>query len=163
MCSGPYGFFDALDYTRPAPGESFDAVQAWMAHHVGMTLVALTNVLRSDIWVQRFHADPLVKAAEQLLHERVPRVVVKRTAEPGLQDAPERAELAEPSVARVVDTTNASMLAAAPRVALLGSGSYTVMLNHSGSGYSLHNTMAVTRWRADATTDDLGQFSISKT
>jgi cyclic beta-1,2-glucan synthetase len=151
---GPYGFFDALDYTRPAPGQPFDAVQAWMAHHVGMTLVALTNVLRSDIWVQRFHADPFVKATEQLLHERVPRVVVKRTAEPGLQDAPERTELAEPPVARVVDTREAS----APRVALLGSGPYTVMLNHSGSGYSLHNTMAVTRWRADATTDDTGQF-----
>ncbi|HEY0928965.1 MAG TPA: glucoamylase family protein, partial [Gemmatimonas sp.] len=151
---GEFGFFDALDYTRPTPDEPFGAVHAWMAHHVGMTLASLTNVLQSDVWVRRFHADPLVKAAEQLLHERVPRVVVKRTAEPGQQEAPTRPELAEPPVARIVETAEAS----APRVALLGSGPYTVMLNHSGSGYSLHNTTAVTRWRADATTDDTGQF-----
>ena len=34
---------------------------AYMAHHVGMTLVALTNVLQQDIWQARFHADSLVK------------------------------------------------------------------------------------------------------
>jgi hypothetical protein len=47
-----------------------------MAHHVGMSLVALDNVLRADIWQQRFHADPLVRSVELLLHERIPRRLV---------------------------------------------------------------------------------------
>ena len=155
---GAHGFFDALDYTRPNPGQPFGTIHAWMAHHVGMTLVAFTNVLASDIWTRRFHADPLVKAAEQLLHERVPRVVVKRPAEPEHRDIPERTALAEPPVARMVHAVDGSV----PRIALLGSGSYTVMLNHSGSGYSRHEAMAVTRWHPDSTADDAGQFCYLK-
>ena len=42
---GPYGFLESLDYTRPAPGQPFALVETWMAHHIGMSLVALTNAL----------------------------------------------------------------------------------------------------------------------
>src|SRR5207244_2701016 len=74
---GPYGFRDAIDYTRPDPGERFAIVNNYMAHHVGMSLVALTNVLTSEVWQRRFHEEPLIRAAELLLFERVPtRVLV---------------------------------------------------------------------------------------
>ncbi len=73
---GPYGFRDALDYTRPNPGQTYAVVCAYMAHHVGMGLVALTNVLDSQRWQHRFHADPIVRSAELLLHERLPRRLV---------------------------------------------------------------------------------------
>src|SRR6185436_10424618 len=63
---GEYGFRDALDYTRPAPGEKFGIVRNYMAHHIGMSIVALTNVLEGDVWQERFHADPLVRSAELL-------------------------------------------------------------------------------------------------
>ena len=48
-------------------------VRAYMAHHAGMTLVALANALLDDPMVRRFHADPRVQATELLLQERVPR------------------------------------------------------------------------------------------
>ena len=50
-------------------------VTSYLAHHQGMTLVALANVLAegSADTVKRFHADPRVKATELLLQERVPR------------------------------------------------------------------------------------------
>src|SRR6185436_271893 len=63
---GEYGFRDALDYTRPGPGEKFGIVRNYMAHHIGMSIVALTNVLEGDVWQERFHADPLVRSAELL-------------------------------------------------------------------------------------------------
>ena len=44
-----------------------------MAHHEGMTLVALANALLGDRMVERFHAEPRVQATELLLQERVPR------------------------------------------------------------------------------------------
>ena len=74
---GPYGFRDALDYTRPEPGEPF----ARGAHLHGAPrrdgLVALANALdRRSVWQRRFHADPLVRSAELLLHERMPRRLV---------------------------------------------------------------------------------------
>ena len=50
-------------------------VPAYLAHHEGMTLVALTNALLGDRMVERFHAEPRVQATELLLQERVPRDV----------------------------------------------------------------------------------------
>ena len=47
-------------------------IRAFMAHHQGMSLVALDNVLQTDRMEQRFHADPSVQATELLLQERIP-------------------------------------------------------------------------------------------
>ena len=156
---GDNGFYDAVDYTRPEEGHRFAIVYAHMAHHIGMTLVALTNVLRNDIWQERFHADPLVKAAELLLHERVPRRLVLRKAQPS-RPAETRPE--SDRDVPVVREVTAEEGAAGPRVALLGSAPYTVMLNHNGSGYSRYESLAVTRWRADRTQDGDGQFCYVK-
>ena len=57
---GAYGFYDALDYTHLGPDESMAIVRAYMAHHVGMSVVALANALsvakgNSDgVWPRRF-------------------------------------------------------------------------------------------------------------
>jgi cyclic beta-1,2-glucan synthetase len=84
---GEYGFFDAIDYTdrRPEPVAHVEhkpttgvIVPAYMAHHAGMTLVAIANVLQGDRMVERFHLDPRVQATELLLQERVPRHVAHR-------------------------------------------------------------------------------------
>ena len=41
-----------------------------MAHHQGMSLLAVTNLLRTNIFQTWFHANPRVRAAELLLNER---------------------------------------------------------------------------------------------
>jgi cellobiose phosphorylase len=151
---GPYGFREALDYTRPAPGLPFALVETWMAHHVGMTLVALTNVLTGQVWQRRFHADPIVRAAELLLHERVPRrleLQEPQTARAG--EALPDPELDRP-VVRELDTPDTP----SPHIALLGHWPYTVMVSHCGAGYSRFEQLAVTRWRSDGTRDAAGQF-----
>ena len=72
---GPYGFHEALDYTprRLPEGASVAVVESYMAHHQGMSLVALGNVADRLAMVERFHADPIVQATELLLQERMPR------------------------------------------------------------------------------------------
>ena len=134
---GEYGFCDALDYTRPAPGERVALVRAYMAHHIGMTLVALTNVLRDDVWQDRFHADALVKSVELLLHERVPRRLV---AAASAARATRRRAARSGHRAAGRSRRERRTARAAPRVALLGSAPYTVMLNHNGSGYSRYES-----------------------
>jgi cyclic beta-1,2-glucan synthetase len=151
---GAYGFCDALDYTRPVGDAPFARVQTYMAHHIGMTLVALTNVLHDDVWQDRFHDDPLVQSVALLLHEQIPRRLVLQE----VQAVPE--EDARPTLATdspVVREVN-TLMPAAPRIALLGAQPYTVMLNHSGAGFSRYQDLAVMRWRADGTRDDTGQF-----
>jgi cyclic beta-1,2-glucan synthetase len=155
---GPYGFRDALDYTRPNPDQKFAVINAYMAHHLGMGLVALTNVLCTGVWQRRFHTDPLVRAAELLLHERIPRrLVVREPQRARLDEAMPEPELEQPAVRRVDDPDTPQ-----PHVALLGEPPYTVMVTHCGGGYSRYESLAVTRWRADGCRDATGQFQYVK-
>ncbi len=74
---GAYGFYDAIDFTprRIARGKEHEIVRTWMAHHQGMTLVAISNALCDSAMQRRFHADSRVAAAERVLHEKAPRVL----------------------------------------------------------------------------------------
>ncbi|MFN7987339.1 MAG: glucoamylase family protein [Thermoanaerobaculia bacterium] len=161
---GPFGFFDAVDYTpsraadaapdaKPGPGPgSGVVVRNWLAHHQGMTLVALANVLRGDLMVDRFHADPRVKATELLLQERIPReapVIEPRPAEETrvTQAAPART----PRRIRSPHTPY-------PRAQILSNGGYVAIVTNAGGGASLCRGRAVTRWREDRTRDPGSQF-----
>ena len=155
---GRYGFYDALDYTRASPGERFTIVRTYMAHHVGMSVVALTNSLLADVWPRRFHAESMVRATELLLHERIPRRLI-------LQDANEARALEvlpDQSKERVSVREFTDADTVQPHVALLGQRPYTVMVSHCGAGYSRYENLAVTRWRSDATLDNMGQFCYVK-
>ena len=151
---GPYGFRDAIDYTRPDPGSTRAVVGTYMAHHIGMSLVALTNALQRQVWQRRFHADPLVRSNDLVLQERIPRrLVVQRT---GNEDEPvptTPVEIAKPAV-RETDTPYTSQ----PRIALLGNVPYTTLITNAGGGYSRYGDIVVTRWRRDTTRDNHGEW-----
>ncbi len=155
---GAYGFYDAVDYTRPDPGKPYAVVHTYMAHHIGMTLVSLTNTLLAQLWQQRFHNDPMVRATALLLDERVPRRLALQEAQTARPDeAPPAPEPAKP-VVREIATPHTPQ----PHVALLGHTPYTVMVSNSGGGYSRFEDLAVTRWRTDGTRDNTGQFCYVK-
>ena len=65
--AGAYGFYEAADYTQ---GKDPVLVRSWMAHHQGMCLLAVTNLLRDKVIQRWFHGTPRVRAAELLLHEK---------------------------------------------------------------------------------------------
>jgi len=70
---GEFGFYEAADYSRnrqPKGGSKYVLVLSWMAHHQGMSLLALTNFLVGKPFQRWFHADPRVRATELLLHEK---------------------------------------------------------------------------------------------
>jgi cyclic beta-1,2-glucan synthetase len=72
---GAYGYYDACDFTpsRMSNGRNHEMVRCWMAHHQGMILVAAATVLGEMSMQRRFHAEPMVAAAERILQEKVPR------------------------------------------------------------------------------------------
>ncbi len=74
---GRYGYYESIDYTptRVPEGAAFAIVRAFMAHHQGMTIVALANVLLGSVMRGRFRDEPAVQATELLLQERTPRTV----------------------------------------------------------------------------------------
>jgi hypothetical protein len=67
---GAFGFYESVDYSTGV--HNGEIVREWMAHHQGMSLLALLNCLHDDIVQHWFHSNALVQSAELLLHE-VPR------------------------------------------------------------------------------------------
>jgi cyclic beta-1,2-glucan synthetase len=153
---GKYGFREALDYTprRLPEGASVAIVKSYMAHHQGMALVALGNVLHDHAMVERFHADPIVEATELLLQERIPRdVLVARPRAEEVRSAADVRDLVPPVLRRFTSPRDAI-----PRTHVLSNGRYAVMVTTAGSGYSRWGDMAVTRWREDVTLDAWGSY-----
>jgi cyclic beta-1,2-glucan synthetase len=153
---GRYGFREALDYTarRLPEGASVAIVKSYMAHHQGMALVALGNVLNDRVMVARFHADPIVEATELLLQERMPRdVLVARPRAEEVKSAADVRDLVPPVPRRFTSPHDL-----VPRTHLLSNGRYAVMVTAAGSGYSRWGDIAVTRWREDVTRDSWGSY-----
>jgi len=153
---GPYGFYESVDYTAERLPEEQKSViiRAFMAHHQGMSLVSLANVLQEDLIERRFHADPVVQATELLLQERIP--VGVPAAHPRAEEVlTGRVVQAMPGmITRVYETADLET----PRTQLLSNGTYNVMITTAGSGYSRCEGNAVTRWREDVTRDNWGAF-----
>jgi cyclic beta-1,2-glucan synthetase len=152
---GEYGFYEAIDYTasRLPRGQSHVIVRSYMAHHQGMSLLALAHVLADRPMQKRFESVPIFQATTLLLHEKVPKAMALYSTP---QDLPEPRRIAtdQESSVRVFRTANTF----APEVQLLSNGKYHVMVSNAGGGYSRWKDMDVTRWREDATRDSWGTF-----
>ena len=79
---GSHGFYEALDYTpsRVPEGSKVAVVKAFMAHHQGMTIVAIADTLFDGRMRERFHAEPIIQATELLLQERMPQRCLRDAA-----------------------------------------------------------------------------------
>ena len=151
---GRYGFYEALDFTpiRLAEGQRVAIVRCYMAHHQGMSLVAIANVVHDGAMRHRFHRAPLIQAADLMLQERIP-LGADTSCMPFEQEPSEVKESVQPPVRRVPSPTSS-----VPSAHLLSNGRYAVMITAAGSGYSLWRNLAVTRWREDVTRDAWGSY-----
>jgi cyclic beta-1,2-glucan synthetase len=154
---GTYGFYEAIDYTpsRVPRGKQHAIVRTYMAHHQGMSLLAFAHVLLDQPMQRRFMSDPLARATELLLQERVPKqgaTLHPHAAEVSAAARPPAAEAG--AIMRVFTDPNTPL----PEVHLLSNGRYHVMATHAGGSTSRWRDLAVTRWREDATSDGWGTF-----
>ncbi|MBC7235722.1 MAG: hypothetical protein H5T69_07750, partial [Chloroflexi bacterium] len=152
---GSYGFYEAIDYTktRLPPGQKKARVLSFMAHHQGMSLVALTNYLTEEALVERFHRIPMIQTVELLLQEQVPAAAPIEEATEQLAGALPTAE-GEVDIGPWTPDPNAQ----APQVHYLSNGRYGVLLSTSGGGFSCWGDVQITRWRADPTLDNWGSW-----
>jgi cyclic beta-1,2-glucan synthetase len=159
---GRFGFYESIDY-RPRMPSSVDSessggderpevVRAFFAHHQGMSLVALANLLQDDIFVTRFHSDPRVKATELLLQERVPREAILAEARPA------EGRRAAMSLGAPVSRRFRTPHTRSPHTHFLSNGRYTVAITHAGGGSSTWRGLSVTRRREDRTSDEGAHF-----
>lgn len=152
---GEFGLYEAVDFTvsRQPEKRAHSIVETFMAHHQGMALVAMCNVLRGEAPRRWFGADPRVEAHESLMHECLPRQIV-RTPQP--RPAPEAgaARPVQSFQARDIDPLAATW----QPVQLLSNGAYSVALRPNGAGVSRWRGRNLSRWRDDLLRDSHGTF-----
>jgi cyclic beta-1,2-glucan synthetase len=153
---GRHGFYEALDFTRSRlrEDEAVATVRSFMAHHQGMTIVAIANAVLDGHMRARFHREPMIQACDLLLQERLPRDVA--VAHPRAEEVKASAVLVD--VASVTMRRFDRFPPGPPHTHMLSNGRYTVMLTTAGGGYSRWRETAVTRWREDATRDNWGSY-----
>ncbi len=154
--AGDYGFYEAVDYTpsRMRPKEKSATIQCFMVHHQGMSLLALVNLLQDSPMPRRFMECPLLKAADLLLQERVPKAAANVFTEDLELESARTVSSGGESVMRVFTSPTPP----APEIHLLSNGRYHIGITSAGGGYSRWRDLAVTRWREDATRDCWGTF-----
>jgi cyclic beta-1,2-glucan synthetase len=157
---GRFGFYESLDYQPRLPPE--DAVpgdpatpaivRAFFAHHQGMSLVALANVVGGDSFVARFHADPRMHATELLLQERIPRDAILSVLRPAEAATP------APTVPTFASRRFRTPHTVDAHAHILSNGRYTTLITNAGGGFSTFRDLAVTRRRQDWTSDSGANF-----
>ena len=150
---GRFGFYEAIDYSpsRLPRGVSSVTIRSFMAHHEGMSLLALDYLLLDKPMQERFEAEPKFQATMMLLQERIPKATNFFSPPPDIADITIESGETEMRVIKNPDTI-------IPEVQLLSNGNYHVMITNAGGGYSRWKNIAVTRWREDVTRDNWGNF-----
>jgi hypothetical protein len=92
--TGAYGLYEAADYVQSLKQPRL--VREWMAHHQGMSLLAILNLLEDNAVQRWFHANPHLQATELLLHEKPIR---EATLKQELKTTPPRPRLVAKNLA----------------------------------------------------------------
>lgn len=158
---GPYGYYESMDFTRqrsPA-GERGVTVYVYMAHHQGMILATINNILNNEALINRFHKDPRICGINSLLYERIPfSAPIKITGsrrEPLLRRLEPFSQI---PIMGVVETSES----VTPKINLLSNEKYSLTITSTGGGYSRWGDIEIYRWRADTTRDSWGSFCYIK-
>ncbi len=151
---GIYGFYEAADYVKGRNSGSFSVVRSYMAHHVGMSMVAADNFLNKSCMQKRFMNDNLMKAAGSLLEERFPT------------DAETFDDIKAQSVPNVRErihgknTVSESPDPFSPETMLLTNGRMTVSITDCGTGVNLYNGIDITVNSNDSLNRPQGIFGV---
>ncbi|MBU0714034.1 MAG: cyclic beta 1-2 glucan synthetase [Verrucomicrobia bacterium] len=155
---GRFGLYEAVDYTpsRLQSGERCAVIKTYMAHHSGMSLLALDFALNGQPMQRRFLSNPSFRSAILLLQERIPVAGIRPRTGRNVAETPDRnlADKAAETITRFFTTADTPI----PEVHLLSNGRYHVMVTNAGGGYSRWQDLALTRWREDVTRDNWGTF-----
>src|SRR5680860_454188 len=157
--AGRYGLYEAADFTpeRIPTGRSFMLIQSFMAHHQGMSFLALDNVVHENIMPKRFHSEAMIQATELLLQERLPQSTPSIAQSEGENIVTERQIKGLDQANNqyiIMETANSPI----PATHSISNGQYSVLMTNAGSGFSRFQEISLSRWREDVTQDAWGMY-----
>ena len=144
---GEYGFYESIDYTisRLKYGKMYEPVKTYMAHHQGLILLSINNLINDKILVKRFSNNPEIEAVDILLQERMPeKAIITKENKEKVQKLKIRdyENYTEKTYTKLNSTFNTSNV--------ISNGKYTVVTNLKGVGYSKLNNLLINRYKETA-------------
>ena len=157
---GRWGFYEAVDFTSKRIGNGADeVVKSYMAHHVGMSLLAVCNTLCENVMHKRFMKNKQMQSAAELLEERIPSgAVVLNQPQMGrtfIEISKNRSEETSEEYNIITPQT--------PRVQLLSNTEYTAVITDTGASYALFRGIDIFRRSTDLLRDPCGIFVLFST
>jgi len=145
---GKYGFYESIDYTvsRLKYGRNYEPVKTFMAHHQGLIMLSITNFLKDNILVNRFHKNPEIKSVDILLQERMPEkaIITKEKKEKIV-----KAELKN-NDNYFEETFKNNKKTIGTKANVLSNGEYSICITKEGSGFSKYGNILVNRYKETA-------------
>lgn len=138
---GHYGFFEAADFTKQRV-DDMEIIKSYMAHHIGMSMIATNNAIFDNRMQKRFMRDKNMKSAKELLEEKIARdaVVYDSFTKP----------LPQKNIKPVKSFQEYSNISPEnPKVTILNNADITEILTDNGCGYLLKNNKCLTRKSLD--------------
>jgi cyclic beta-1,2-glucan synthetase len=152
---GEFGFYEAIDFTpgRLSQDRQYAVIKSFMAHHQGMILLSLENILLANRFQRRFLSDPRVEATESLLRERIPARSLVVNKKPLLLTITQsmRDENIDLRSYYSIDTP-------LPEARFLSNGNYLVMITNGGGSFSRWRNLALNCWSEDPIRDVQGAY-----
>ncbi len=141
---GKYGLYEAIDFTPERLGENkkYEVVKTYMAHHQGLILLSINNLINNNILQERFHKNPEIKAVDILLQEKMPEDMLITK---------ERKEKVE-KIKYIGNDTNylkeiTSFNNDLPELNVISNEEYLVCTNKDGTGFSKYKNILINRYK----------------
>lgn len=154
---GKYGLYEAIDYTQKRIGEnSLQVVKSYMAHHLGMSIVAIDNALNNNIMQKRFLRDKDMSRATELLQEKM------QVGEAVILDQIKRERQYLPENTQSKDEYVGHLYPNSPRVKLFNNNELTSVVTDLGASFIKFKNTDITRRTTDMLRNALGTFCFVK-
>jgi len=155
---GQYGFYESIDFTpgrlKLLNGEkNFAQIKSYMAHHQGMSLVAINNVINNFIMQDRFHSNVNVKSADFLLQEKVPGDIIYTKDSKEKVVPPKKVYFESLDTDRFIEVKEEIK----PSFNVLTNGSYSVRINDRGVNSIQFRNISISRYRSNYLDEFYGQ------
>ncbi|MBQ6497272.1 MAG: hypothetical protein IJI58_00980 [Bacilli bacterium] len=144
-----YGLYEAYDY------DNRGVVKSYFAHHQGMSLLGITNYLKSGAIKRYFHSNVNIRTFEILLKEKVQ---VKTSIDMKMARYKKynyKKEIVENDI-RAFD-----YISYLPEMSVLSNKKYSLIMNDRGDSFSRYRTLQLNRYRK-VTEQDYGIFLFIK-
>ena len=139
-----YGFYESIDYTptRLRKNETKSIVKTYMAHHQGLILLSINNLINDNIIQKRFVQNPEIEAVDILLQERMPENIIITKEEKEKVEKIKYIDY-ENTTQREITKINTQL----NNVNVIGNDKYTIIMDQKGNGYSKYNNILINRYK----------------